>query len=187
MPWLIFLLLLQSVFAFPTFPITSEQTVLAQSEPDSELQGWLDPRPNGGRFLDVGSLLPLYPGETDPEMKYATPRFGEPLNIIISALSDPFILSENGLHYYAKCVHCIQILYCSLHHYTYHDTDFQPICIPGPSVSQKNASAYTTAPSTKPISVMEKGGNQSNSLHGSIISRCGGLVGRVSQVRHSLV
>jgi len=48
---------------------------------------WIDPRINGGRFLD-----------------FTTPKFGEPLNVIISAASDPFILTDAGLHYYAKSI-----------------------------------------------------------------------------------
>ncbi|TDL23167.1 hypothetical protein BD410DRAFT_787473 [Rickenella mellea] len=53
----------------------------------SESPGWADPRINGGRMLDF------------------TTRFrGEPLNVIISAKSDPFILTESGLHSYAKSI-----------------------------------------------------------------------------------
>ncbi|KAG6823119.1 hypothetical protein H0H93_004199, partial [Arthromyces matolae] len=51
---------------------------------DWELQGWLDPRLNGGRFLD-----------------FTTPKLGEPLNVIISARSDPFILTDTGIREYA--------------------------------------------------------------------------------------
>ncbi|KAM6494440.1 hypothetical protein JOM56_010801 [Amanita muscaria] len=47
--------------------------------------GWYDPRPNGGRFLD-----------------YTTEEYGEPLNVIISALSDPFVLTDFGFNYYVK-------------------------------------------------------------------------------------
>ncbi|KAG6812309.1 hypothetical protein H0H92_003482 [Tricholoma furcatifolium] len=36
--------------------------------------------------------------------QFATPRFGEPLNVIISALSDPYILTDNGLRDYAKSI-----------------------------------------------------------------------------------
>jgi hypothetical protein len=50
-------------------------------------QGWVDPRINGGQFLD-----------------FTTKTRGEPLNVIISGLSDPFILTEWGLHYYAKSI-----------------------------------------------------------------------------------
>ncbi|KAJ8495200.1 hypothetical protein ONZ45_g12964 [Pleurotus djamor] len=61
----------------------------ANTEPDVS-QGWVDPRLNGGRFLD-----------------FTTKRYGEPLNVIISSRSDPFILTESigfseeclGLHY----------------------------------------------------------------------------------------
>ncbi|KAL4073209.1 hypothetical protein V8B97DRAFT_197115 [Scleroderma yunnanense] len=56
----------------------------AVAAPKDEL-GWVDPRVLGGQFID-----------------FTTPRFGEPLNIIISNLSDPYILTEEeclGLHY----------------------------------------------------------------------------------------
>lgn len=36
--------------------------------------------------------------------QFVNKTHGEPLNVIISGLSDPFILSEDGLHIYAKCV-----------------------------------------------------------------------------------
>lgn len=36
----------------------------------------------------------------DPQ--FTTKRLGEPLNVIISGRSDPFILTEEGLHFYAK-------------------------------------------------------------------------------------
>lgn len=36
--------------------------------------------------------------------QYTTQELGEPLNVIITAHSDPFILTEIGLHYYAKWV-----------------------------------------------------------------------------------
>ncbi|KLO14789.1 hypothetical protein SCHPADRAFT_902930 [Schizopora paradoxa] len=49
--------------------------------------GWYDPRLRGGRMLD-----------------YATPRLGEPLNVIISAHSDPYVLTDSGLHMYAKSI-----------------------------------------------------------------------------------
>jgi len=49
--------------------------------------GWADPRINGGRLLD-----------------FTTPQLGEPVNIIISGLSDPHILTHTGLHRYAKSI-----------------------------------------------------------------------------------
>lgn len=48
-------------------------------------EGWVDPRTNGGQFLD-----------------FTTQTKGEPLNVIISAHSDPFILTDWGIHHYAK-------------------------------------------------------------------------------------
>jgi len=47
--------------------------------------GWYDPRILGGRFLD-----------------FTTKTKGEPLNAIISGLSDPYILTKSGFHDYAK-------------------------------------------------------------------------------------
>jgi len=70
-------------FAIPT-SLNSEQMVFKQLQ---ELVPWIDPRINGGRFLD-----------------FTTPKYGEPLNVIISAASDPFILTDSGLHYYAKSI-----------------------------------------------------------------------------------
>lgn len=35
-------------------------------------------------------------------IKFTTPEYGEPLNVIISGLSDPYILTERGMHDYAK-------------------------------------------------------------------------------------
>ncbi|KXN82797.1 hypothetical protein AN958_02162 [Leucoagaricus sp. SymC.cos] len=49
--------------------------------------GWYDPRVNGGRMLD-----------------FTVGKYGEPLNVIISGHSDPFILTEAGLHLYAKSI-----------------------------------------------------------------------------------
>ncbi|PSR94568.1 hypothetical protein PHLCEN_2v4436 [Hermanssonia centrifuga] len=64
--------------------------------------GWVDPRLNGGRFLD-----------------FTTRRLGEPLNVIISALSDPFVLEESGLRAYANSIgfsaECLGLHYGYLH------------------------------------------------------------------------
>ncbi|KAF8869186.1 hypothetical protein CPB84DRAFT_1816368 [Gymnopilus junonius] len=69
--------------------LSQAQVVLSQqtSVKASEVVGWYDPRLNGGRFLD-----------------YTTKKFGEPLNVIISALSDQFILTDAGFHNYAKSI-----------------------------------------------------------------------------------
>ncbi|KAI0043948.1 hypothetical protein FA95DRAFT_1523570 [Auriscalpium vulgare] len=64
--------------------------------------GWGDPRVNGGRFLD-----------------YTVPLQGEPLNIIVSGLSDPFILTDAGFHVYAKSIgyssECLGLHYGNIH------------------------------------------------------------------------
>lgn len=53
---------------------------------DWRTSGWADPRLRGGRMLDF-----VPPG-----------LYGEPINVIISGLSDPYILTHDGLHKYAK-------------------------------------------------------------------------------------
>lgn len=55
--------------------------------PMTDTVGWVDPRLNGGRLLD-----------------FATRRLGEPMNVIISALSDPYILTEEGFITYSKSI-----------------------------------------------------------------------------------
>ena len=66
--------------------------------------GWHDPRVYGGRMLDVSLCCSIY--ERSKLMiricKYASPDKGEPLNVIISANSDPFILTDSGFQEYAK-------------------------------------------------------------------------------------
>jgi len=37
-------------------------------------------------------------------LQYTQPLVGEPLNVIVSALSDPFVLTEDGFHEYTKYV-----------------------------------------------------------------------------------
>jgi hypothetical protein len=64
--------------------------------------GWYDPRILGGRFLD-----------------FTTKTKGEPLNVIISGLSDTYILSESGFHDYAKSLgyseECLGLHYGNIH------------------------------------------------------------------------
>ncbi|KAJ7078556.1 hypothetical protein B0H15DRAFT_533513 [Mycena belliarum] len=54
---------------------------------DGTLAGWLDPRLGGGRLLD-----------------YTTKTRGEPLNVIISGTSDPFILTDEGFAAYVRSI-----------------------------------------------------------------------------------
>jgi len=65
-------------------------------------QGWADPRINGGRFLD-----------------FTIPLLGEPLNIILSGLSDPFVLTEEGFHEYTKSIgysnECLGLHFGNIH------------------------------------------------------------------------
>ncbi|GLB38657.1 hypothetical protein LshimejAT787_0505220 [Lyophyllum shimeji] len=86
------------------------QQVVLSSDNDAEMAGWLDPRLNGGRFLD-----------------FTTPTHGEPLNVIISGLSDPYVLTEDGLHEYAKSIgfseECLGLHYGTLHYADLGDGD----------------------------------------------------------------
>lgn len=69
-------------------------------------EGWADPRINGGRFLDVCLMLCRrcqYPRDDDlPRPQFTAPLLGEPLNIILSGLSDPLVLTEDGFREYTK-------------------------------------------------------------------------------------
>jgi len=93
--------------AFPTTGSSSQQQVAIRPDipPPPDFQGWFDPRINGGRFLD-----------------YTSPIFGEPLNIIITARSDPFILTDHGLRVYSESIgyshECL-----NLHRGTLHGAD----------------------------------------------------------------
>ncbi|KAG6847225.1 hypothetical protein H0H93_009424, partial [Arthromyces matolae] len=82
------ILLLPLLYSFAS-PLQHVLTTVSHDNVDNdwELQGWLDPRLNGGRFLD-----------------FTTPKLGEPLNVIISARSDPFILTDTGIREYAKSI-----------------------------------------------------------------------------------
>ncbi|KAL1950451.1 hypothetical protein VTO73DRAFT_5575 [Trametes versicolor] len=70
--------------------------------PVRDTVGWVDPRLNGGRLID-----------------FVTKKLGEPLNIIISSLSDPYILTETGLHNYVKSIgfseECLGLHYGYIH------------------------------------------------------------------------
>jgi len=84
--------------------------------------GWFDPRLHGGRMLD-----------------FATPNLGEPLNVIISAQSDPFVLTSPGFHAYVKCVY----LKVDIYHL--------PFASPGRLDSQRNVWGFTSEVSSRPI------------------------------------
>ncbi|EGN98577.1 hypothetical protein SERLA73DRAFT_183647 [Serpula lacrymans var. lacrymans S7.3] len=97
------LLSISSALAVPTITVT-DQVVLGGSVldvPKPEI-GWADPRLNGGQFLD-----------------FTTPRFGEPLNVIISNLSDPYILTDSGFRAYYKSIgfseECLGLHYGHVH------------------------------------------------------------------------
>ncbi|KNZ73158.1 hypothetical protein J132_00993, partial [Termitomyces sp. J132] len=75
------------LFCTSAFASSLQQVVLSSNSLESAFQGWLDPRLNGGRLLD-----------------FTTPELGEPLNVIISALSDPYILTDHGFREYSKSI-----------------------------------------------------------------------------------
>jgi len=64
--------------------------------------GWFDPRVLGGRMLD-----------------FTTRLWGEPLNVIISSRSDPFVLTDSGMKFWAKSVgfseECLGLHYGKIH------------------------------------------------------------------------
>ncbi|KAB5595935.1 hypothetical protein CTheo_699 [Ceratobasidium theobromae] len=61
---------------------------------EAEPSGWHNPANGGGRMLDL-----IHSFE-----QYTTPRYGEPLNVIISGASHPSVLTHKGLHRYAKSI-----------------------------------------------------------------------------------
>ncbi|KAI9573684.1 hypothetical protein HD554DRAFT_2012843 [Boletus coccyginus] len=94
LPALSFLALSSAALAIPfSFNLLSRnsQTPLLPSNfkvssPKLEI-GWADPRVLGGQFID-----------------FTTPRYGEPLNVIISNQSDPFVLTDEGFRWYYKSI-----------------------------------------------------------------------------------
>ncbi|CCL98518.1 uncharacterized protein FIBRA_00517 [Fibroporia radiculosa] len=90
--------------------------------PEENTPGWADPRLRGGRLLDVRPpvllILPSYPSLLFP-LQFTIGHLGEPLNVIISGLSDPFVLTEAGLHAYAKSIgyseECLGLHYGNIH------------------------------------------------------------------------
>ncbi|KAI6114061.1 hypothetical protein EDD17DRAFT_1637593 [Pisolithus thermaeus] len=87
----------------PATPLGQRPVVLpaAIQAPVVEL-GWTDPRILGGQFID-----------------FTTPRYGEPLNVIISNQSDPFILTDAGFRMYYKSIgfseECLGLHYGHVH------------------------------------------------------------------------
>jgi len=71
-------------------------------EPPKDEIGWADPRILGGQFID-----------------FTTPRYGEPMNVIISNLSDPFVLTDEGFRWYYKSIgfseECLGLHYGHVH------------------------------------------------------------------------
>ncbi|CCA73120.1 hypothetical protein PIIN_07074 [Serendipita indica DSM 11827] len=82
--------------------------------------GWVDPRLRGGRMVD-----------------FTLPGRGEPLNAIISGLSDPYILTTRGLLHYAQTIgfstECLGIHIGTLH-----------IANLGDSIPHTNSTLHTT-------------------------------------------
>lgn len=69
-------------------------------------EGWADPRINGGRLLDVSCpssvQLRLLMQRLPHIPQYTAPLLGEPLNVILSGLSDPYVLTGEGFREYTK-------------------------------------------------------------------------------------
>ncbi|KIM65905.1 hypothetical protein SCLCIDRAFT_1211911 [Scleroderma citrinum Foug A] len=101
----VLLSLLPVALATPlSFPWGGQEPVVhswALQAPKAE-SGWTDPRILGGQFID-----------------FTTPRYGEPLNIVISNLSDPFILTDEGFRQYYKSIgfseECLGLHYGHVH------------------------------------------------------------------------
>jgi len=60
-------------------------------------------------------------------LDYTNKRYGEPLNVIISALSDPFIMTDAGFRLYTKSLgyseECLGLHYGDLHNANLGDGD----------------------------------------------------------------
>jgi len=110
--WLSFLVLSSSAYHVLSTPTgadleatVADQLAFAINNPDNEQSfplGYLDPTINGGRQLD-----------------FTTKTQGEPLNVIISAQSDPYILTEPGFKMYSKSIgfsgECLGLHYGHIH------------------------------------------------------------------------
>ncbi|KIY71982.1 hypothetical protein CYLTODRAFT_440918 [Cylindrobasidium torrendii FP15055 ss-10] len=96
--------ILLGVGAFPLQHLFSFPPVEKEAYRQSDLADFLDPRLNGGRFIDYTWI------EED---------VGEPLNVIISAQSDPFVLTDHGFHAYSKSIgfseECLGLHYGAIH------------------------------------------------------------------------
>ncbi|KAJ3747556.1 hypothetical protein DFH05DRAFT_820722 [Lentinula detonsa] len=86
-------------------PISLKMVSTNMTVVDTEIDvtnGWVDPRILGGQLLD-----------------FTTRHKGEPLNVIISGRSDPYVLSESGFSTYAKSLgfssECFGLHYGNIH------------------------------------------------------------------------
>jgi hypothetical protein len=95
-----------STLALPTRFMDTLQVIFGSAVTPLDLPkpeiGWADPRLNGGRFLDVSSIVHQVQDSCYIDLQFTTPRYGEPLNVIISNQSDPFILTDAGFRLYYK-------------------------------------------------------------------------------------
>ncbi|EFI27139.1 hypothetical protein CC1G_14964 [Coprinopsis cinerea okayama7 len=105
----------------------NDQTILHSTS--VEKAGWYDPRVNGGRLLDVRSLLSWYLFGQFILAQFTAGTQGEPLNIIISSNSDPYILTDSGFVGYAKSIgyshECLGLHYGHKHEANLGDGDGQ--------------------------------------------------------------
>ncbi|KIM22419.1 hypothetical protein M408DRAFT_332929 [Serendipita vermifera MAFF 305830] len=106
--------------------------------------GWADPRLRGGRMLD-----------------FVSPGLGEPLNVIISGLSDPYILTPRGLLHYAQTLgfstECLGI-----HLGMLHVANLGDALDPSPSPSLPHPPQATPKPT--PVPPGGSGGNKTEQL-----------------------
>ncbi|KAK1221139.1 hypothetical protein PQX77_016057 [Marasmius sp. AFHP31] len=108
-------------------PLQTQEPFKANANADIPFGvGWVDPRINGGRLLDVrctrssssgGSLrLTTYRYRY---WKIVSKKYGEPLNVIISGRSDPYILTDEGFLEYTKSIgfssECLGLHYGHIH------------------------------------------------------------------------
>jgi len=75
------------LFLSALFTVALSSPVERRSGANSTEVGWVDPRIGGGRMVN-----------------WVTPRLGEPLNVVISGLSDPRILTHEGMKHYSRAI-----------------------------------------------------------------------------------
>jgi len=101
---ILLLALASAILAFPTSGTDGQVSISVEPQQavleSPTTQGWYDPREHGGSMIDVRILFMLSRFSLSEARvdKFTTRYYGEPLNVIISALSDPFVLTETGFN-----------------------------------------------------------------------------------------